>query len=96
MVHRDGQTSEAELAAFADGSLPPRRRAQVAARVERSCVRALDAPAPAQLRARIRHALCGVGLTHDELLTLAAWNGSTDIAGIHVGLSPTPLHRLAA
>ena len=96
MVHGDGQTSEAELAAFADGLLPPRRRAQVAARIERSRVRALDAPAPARLRARIRHELSGAGLTHDELLTLAAWSGSTDIAGIHIGLSPTPLHRLAA
>jgi hypothetical protein len=96
MVHGDEQTSEAELVAYADGLLPPRRRAQVAARIERSCVRALDSPAPARLRARIRHDLSGVGLTHDELLTLAAWNSSTDIAGIHIGLSPTPLHRLAA
>ena len=94
MVHGDAQTSEAELAAFADGSLPPRRRAQGAACIERSRVRALDAPA--RLRARIRHEISGVGLTHDELLPLAAWNGSTDIAGIHIGLSPTPLHRLAA
>jgi anti-sigma factor RsiW len=69
MVHGDGQMSDAELAAFADGSLPPRRRGQVAARIERSpelralvgeqsasldAVRALDAPAPARLRARIR------------------------------------------
>jgi hypothetical protein len=38
--------------------------------------------------------LSGVGLTHDDLLTLAAWNGSTDIAGIDIGPSPTP--RLAA
>jgi anti-sigma factor RsiW len=66
MVHGDGQISEAELAAFADGSLSPRRRAQVAACIERSrelrvlvgaqraalaAVRALDAPGPARLRA---------------------------------------------
>ena len=31
MVHGHGQISEAELAAFADGSLSPRRRARVAA-----------------------------------------------------------------
>jgi anti-sigma factor RsiW len=69
MVHEDEQISEAEVAAFADGSLPPRRRAHVAARVERSselrvlvgeqraalaAVRALDAPAPARLRARLQ------------------------------------------
>lgn len=66
MVHGDAQISEAELAAFADGSLSPRRRAQIAACIERSpelhvlvgaqraalaAVRALDAPAPARLRA---------------------------------------------
>src|SRR5918999_533880 len=71
MVHRDGQISEEELAAFADGSLSPRRRAQVAACIERSrdlrvlvgaqraalaAVRALDAPAPARLRALLRPA----------------------------------------
>lgn len=69
MVHGDGQISEAELAAFADDSLTPRRRAQVAARIARSselrvlvgeqraaleAVRALDAPAPARLCARVR------------------------------------------
>jgi hypothetical protein len=69
MVQGDGQMSDAELVAFADGSLPPRRRGQVAARIERSpelralvgeqraalhAGRALDAPAPARLRARIR------------------------------------------
>jgi anti-sigma factor RsiW len=69
MVHGDGQISEAELAAFADGSLSPRRRAQVAACIERSpelhvlvgeqraalaAVRGLDAPAPARLRALLR------------------------------------------
>jgi hypothetical protein len=65
----DGHPSEtdlAELAAFADGSLPPRRRALVARRVERSlelralldeqrvaleAVRALDVPATARLHA---------------------------------------------
>jgi anti-sigma factor RsiW len=71
MVHGDGQISEAELAAFADGSLSPRRRAQVAACIERSrelrvlvgaqraalaAVRALDAPAPARLRALLLRA----------------------------------------
>ena len=32
----------------------------------------------------------------DELLELAAWNGSIDIARIHTGLTPPPLHQLAA
>jgi hypothetical protein len=69
MVQTEGQISAAELAAFADDSLPPRRRAQVATRIERSpelramvgeqraaldAVRAVEAPAPARLRARIR------------------------------------------
>lgn len=68
MIHGDGQLSEAELAAFADDSLTPRRRAHVAVHIERSselrvlvgeqraaleAVRALDAPAPARLRARV-------------------------------------------
>jgi hypothetical protein len=94
MVHGDGQTSEAEHAAFADGSLPPRRRAQVAAGIERSCVRALDAPAPARLRARIRHELSGARSSRHELLELAAWNGWMDSARRHTGLSPPP-HWLA-
>jgi len=56
-------------------------------------VRAPDAPAPARLRAGIRRAgrtcvLSGVGLRSDELLELAAWNGSMDIARIHPGLLP--------
>jgi anti-sigma factor RsiW len=68
MVRGEGQISEAELAAFVDDSLTPRRRAYVAAHIERSselrvlvgeqraaldAVRALDAPAPARLRARV-------------------------------------------
>jgi hypothetical protein len=112
MVQGDAQISEAELAA----------------------VRALDAPAPARLRALLRpepspppsrpharhdgtelrhlrrggqtivtwlragHAgvFSGTRLSRDELLELAAWNGSMDIARIHTRLSPTPFHRLAA
>jgi anti-sigma factor RsiW len=69
MDQADGQMNEAELAAFADGSLPPSRRAQVAARIGRSselralvpeqqavlrAFRAFDAPAPVRLRVRIR------------------------------------------
>jgi anti-sigma factor RsiW len=69
MEQADGQLSQAELAAFADGSLPPSRHAQVAARIRRSsklralvaeqqavlhAFRALDAPAPVRLRVRIR------------------------------------------
>ena len=67
----DQQLSDAqlaELAGFADGSLPPDRQAEVAAAVERSpqlralvdeqraalaAVEALDVPAPAGLRARV-------------------------------------------
>jgi anti-sigma factor RsiW len=120
MDHGDGrQISEAELAAFADGSLPPTRRAHVAARIERSselrvlvgeqrtaleAVRALDAPAPARLCARLRpepsrlptppHArlrpvpFTGARRSSDELLELAAWHGSRDSARIHNGLLP--------
>ncbi len=72
MVGADGQLSDAEraeLAAFADGSLPAGRRARVAARVTRSpelvalvgaqraaldAVRAVDVAAPARLHARLR------------------------------------------
>jgi hypothetical protein len=217
MVDRDGQISEAELAAFADGSRSPRRRAQIAACIERSpelhvlvgarraalaAVRTLDAPAPAGIRAlrppepsrppsrraepsllnaaiagvpfpnyaarlgrhatgtradeldgrqtrtvfyaggdrriaysivtghalawpvnawrtrrdgtELRHrrrgeqtivtwlraghtcVLSGARLSRDELLELATWNGSMDIARIHTSLSPTSLHELAA
>jgi hypothetical protein len=63
MVQGDGQISEAGPAAFADGSLSPRRRTR---------------------------------LSRDELLELAAWNGSMDIARIHTRPSPPPLHRLGA
>jgi anti-sigma factor RsiW len=75
MVRDDGNLSDAEiaeLAAFADGSLPARRRAKVAAAVERSpqmralldeqraalaAVRAVDVPAPARLRSRVESSL---------------------------------------
>jgi anti-sigma factor RsiW len=75
MVREDGKLSDAEiaeLAAFADGSLPARRRRKVAAAVERSpelralldeqraalaAVRAVDVPAPARLRARVESSL---------------------------------------
>ncbi|MGH2961468.1 MAG: hypothetical protein ACRDL3_04640, partial [Solirubrobacterales bacterium] len=71
MAGEDGNLSDAqqaELAAFADGSLPRRRHARVAAAVERSpelraqveeqrtalaAVDALDVPAPPGLRARV-------------------------------------------
>jgi hypothetical protein len=71
MAEQDPHLSDAELAdlaAFADGSLPPARREQVAARIEGSpelralvdeqraavdAVRALDVLAPASLRARL-------------------------------------------
>jgi anti-sigma factor RsiW len=71
MASQDGNLSEAELAdlaAFADGSLPARRRAKVAAAVEESpklkalveaqrralaAVREVDVSAPAGLRARV-------------------------------------------
>ena len=75
MVREDGNLSDAEiaeLAAFADGSLPARRRRKVAAAVERSpelralldeqraalaAVRAVDVPAPARLRALVESSL---------------------------------------
>jgi anti-sigma factor RsiW len=75
MVREDGNLSDAEiaeLAAFADGSLPARRRSTVAAAVERSpelrarldeqraalaAVRAIDTPAPARLRAHVESSL---------------------------------------
>jgi anti-sigma factor RsiW len=65
----ESQLPESELAALADGSLPADRRAQLRARIEASpalaaavgeqeravtMLRALDEPAPASLRARVR------------------------------------------
>jgi hypothetical protein len=65
----DEHLSDADLAAFADGSLPQVRQAHVAARVERSrrlrilvdeqrvaldAVRALEVTAPARLHGRLR------------------------------------------
>ena len=84
MVHGDGQISEAELAAFADDSLTPRRRAQTIVtwlRPGRMCV------------------LSGARLSRDELLELAAWNGPMDTARTHNGLLPPlapAIHRAAA
>jgi hypothetical protein len=72
MVHGDEQMSEAELAAFADGSLPPRRRAHVAACIEHS----------SELRV-----LVGEQRAALEAVRALAGNGSRD-ARIHDGLLP--------
>src|SRR5450755_3148481 len=72
------QLPEAELAALADGSLPADRRAQLRARIEASpelaaalgeqertvtMLRALDEPAPAGLRDRVREMTDGAAQT---------------------------------
>lgn len=72
------QLPEAELAALADGSLPADQRAQLRARIEASpelasalteqeravtMLRALDEPAPAALRARVREMTDGAAQT---------------------------------
>jgi hypothetical protein len=72
------QLPEAELAALADGSLPADQRAQLRARIEASpelasalaeqeravtMLRALDEPAPASLRARVREMTDGPAQT---------------------------------
>jgi hypothetical protein len=102
MVHGNGQMSDAELAAFAEGSLSPPARLRARIRPEPSRPRSRPrarlrlvqlATASAKTivsRVRAGHTcvLSGVGLRSDELLELAAWNGSIDIARIHTGLLP--------
>jgi len=119
MVQTEGQISAAERAAFADGSLPPRRRAQVACSIVAG--HALAWPANARCAPRdgteLRHvrrgrptivswlrvghtcALPSARLGRDDLLELAAWNGSSGTARIHNGLLPRlapAIHRPAA
>ena len=65
MVDQDGQISEAELAAFADGSPSPTRRAQVAACFERSPE--LHVPVGAQRAAPARPGWHATGTRAEEL-----------------------------
>jgi anti-sigma factor RsiW len=101
MEQADGQMSEAELAAFADGSLPPSRRAEVAARIGRSpelralvaeqqavlhAFRALDAAATAVLLVVVPPP---PGRRNEPtVLEVVAWNGSMDIARVYGGMLP--------
>jgi hypothetical protein len=68
MVREDGNLSDAEiadLAAFADGSLPAQRRSKVAVtwlREGRTCV------------------LSGADVPREELLALAAWKGEGTVS----------------
>ena len=96
MVHEDGQISEAELAAFADGSLSPRRRAQVAACIERS--RELRVLVGAQ-----RAALAAVRIAYSIVAgNPLAWPANarrtrrdgTELRHLRTGVSPPP-QRLA-
>jgi anti-sigma factor RsiW len=93
LAGEDGNLSDAELAelaAFADGSLPARRRAKLAAAVERSpelralvdeqrtalrAVSELDVSAPAPLRARVEAGL-------DRRAPRARWRGMALAGGI--------------
>jgi hypothetical protein len=100
MVHGDGQISDDELAAFADDSLTPRRRgadpsllnAAIAVPVPNYAARLGSRTTVSWLRAGHRCGLSGARLRSDELLELAAWNGSRETARIHNALlSPLAL-----